>query len=94
LHGYYLIENGETSFGENIHEIARLLHKRGITKDESIVSNFDDKVFGPMYFFFMGTNCRFKATKARKLGWKPKHSNDIVSTLAADVDYILASENK
>jgi len=96
--GYYFAENGEHKWGQVQQEIARVLHKKGIAPDTSIVEvNTDEEVkeaFGfPEAVYYIGGNSRVKANKGKKAGWAPKHS-DVIATIEQDVDYLLVQEKK
>ncbi|KAI0731707.1 hypothetical protein C8Q72DRAFT_906698 [Fomitopsis betulina] len=76
--GYYFLENGHSSWGDNARAIGRALVELGVapasepttfTSDE-IVKFWGYEVVGN----YWGSTCRCRADRAPALGWTPKYS--------------------
>lgn len=87
--GYYFAENGEFAWGDVHKKIAEVAHKKGYlnSADVSGVAPDDTKEkFFEGAHYYVGTNSRGKAKRAREvLGWKP-HRETLLETIPALVD--------
>jgi len=81
-HGYFFVENGENVWADINQEIARIGYNKGVLTTQEVKSGITDEevtqaLGAPEQKFFIGSNSRCKATKARNLGWKPKHQGEV-----------------
>lgn len=70
---FYFVENGETSFLETAHAIARRL---SLPEPQSWTVEEAAEQAGFIYAFLFGSNSRVRAKRARlELNWQPKHAS-------------------
>jgi nucleoside-diphosphate-sugar epimerase len=88
-HGYFFLENGAVTSGEFSKKIGEIGHKKGLFETADVRTGITQEEFKEALIdpakdpFLIGSNSRCYATKARKLGWKPKH-NDVLGYIEAD----------
>ncbi|KZV94948.1 hypothetical protein EXIGLDRAFT_611195, partial [Exidia glandulosa HHB12029] len=79
---FFFCESGQHSWRELTEAVAEALYKRGIVPTKEVTSvSYEDAVKAHPWAFAVMTNSFGKATKARQMGWVPKHVN-----WRADVD--------
>jgi nucleoside-diphosphate-sugar epimerase len=78
--GYFFVENGEAQFDDIVKKIAEVGHNKKVFASADVQAVITEEEIAnalgnPHAAFYVGTNSRARATKARKLGWKPKHAS-------------------
>jgi nucleoside-diphosphate-sugar epimerase len=82
-HGYHFAENGELEWRVINQKIAEVGFNRGILSTPTVKSGLSDEEVKEGLGttdarYFVGSNSRCRAEKARKLGWKPKYTQEKV----------------
>ncbi|GJE92242.1 NAD(P)-binding protein [Phanerochaete sordida] len=98
LNGYYFAGNDEASWRDIARAIGDAMRALGLTQDAEPTSFSDDEL--AKYFFtfeigqLWGTNSRFRASRAKALGWSPKHSTkDLLASIRPEVEAIAKAQN-
>lgn len=90
--GFYFGENGEHTLYDVSKRISEILVDRGLGRHAEpfpFTEEEADKYLEGSYY--LGTNSRCRANRARALGWKPKHTTqDLLASLPAEVDATIA----
>ncbi|KAI0360215.1 NAD-P-binding protein [Trametes cingulata] len=97
--GYFIAVNGETSTGEFLQVVAKILFELGRIKTAEVVPYTQDEL--AKYFGFewlaraIFSNSRCKAERARReLGWSPKYTNkDLFEGLKPELEILLTKED-
>jgi len=93
--GLYFSENGENNFKVVTDKIGEVLKKKGIASEatsEDLDPTTASKVLVPSWLTAAtGHNSRSRATKARKLGWKP-HRDALIDTIEATVERVCSEK--
>lgn len=98
-HRYYFIEStgdNEPSWVDIATVIGEGLHKAGRLQDpkpRSIPQDQYKDLFGPLTTTYLGMNCRVRADRLRKLGWKPTHKGWRESLLEDEIPQILTEQS-
>lgn len=84
--GYYFAETGEISSAQHVKVVAAELAKLGHIKNGEVEVHSIERVakmnaFLPIAF---GSNARVRASRAKKLGWKPVEA-DVLDSLVQDI---------
>jgi len=88
--GFYFGENGHYLFKDVSAKIGEALYDLGVseTPEPNAFTEEEYKQNPPLAFF--GTSCRCKASRARALGWKPKHTTeDLLKNIKGEVEWQL-----
>ncbi|KAI9570710.1 hypothetical protein HD554DRAFT_2187866 [Boletus coccyginus] len=88
--GFYFGENGHYSFKDVSAKIGEVLYDLGVSKtpEPNTFTEEDHKQFPPLSL--LGTTCRCNASRARALGWRPKHTTeDLLKSIKGEVEWQL-----
>ncbi|GJE90825.1 NAD(P)-binding protein [Phanerochaete sordida] len=93
-HGYYFAGNDEAAWRDIARAIGDALRALGRTRDAA-PTPFSDAELAQYFFSYeigqlWGTNSRFRASRAKALGWEPKHTTaDLLASIRPEVEAII-----
>lgn len=88
--GYYFAESSSSNFKDLVEQIAKVLLRLGVTKDDTTegVDTSTSDIFPKSLAYATGNNSRSRAVKGRNLGWNP-HRPSLCDTLEETTQRIL-----
>ena len=96
--GLYFTTAGEFAWGDVQRAVAEELTRRGLLKEpfKEWTTQEAESVAGKMVWMAIGSNSRCRSERAEKdgLGWKPKHVNEVMTTIPSDVDAVVKSSER